>query len=76
VKAAQTVSHVTTPVPTQWGQRATTGVVSPERKDVGDAACGDKVRVYRWREANRERYNDYMLELRKKLAEKALARTN
>jgi hypothetical protein len=60
-----------TPVTTQRGESVTTGVTTPERRDVGDAGGRDKARVYRWRDANRARYNDYMRELRRKRAAEA-----
>jgi hypothetical protein len=52
----------------------TTPATAPERKHVGDAGRGDKARVYRWRAANRERYNAYMRKWRReRVAEAAKA---
>jgi len=66
-----TTQSVTTPVTTQ-GERATTGVTTPEGKHVVKAGRGDKARVYRWRAANRERYNAYMRKRRADQKEGAL----
>jgi hypothetical protein len=60
-----------TPVTTHRGKSITTGVTTAERKHVVDAGRGDKVRVYRWRDANRERYNAYMRKWRAERAAKA-----
>jgi hypothetical protein len=62
VAESVTTQPVTTPSVTT---EAVASVTTQESKDLPRVGSGDKARVYRWRDANRDRYNAYMRKWRR-----------